>query len=229
VPVETANIDVVLKDGSHPKPDVRDGKVRITISEDPVFIDDIKQPDPVAGEQLDPAADAASPTGFKPSGRFANYWQTKGGLPLFGYAISSEKLEKSATDGKTYIVQWFERARFEYHPEYAGTNAEVLLGLLGSQASSGRQFPKIAPPAEQESVCAQETGHCVWGKFLQRWRELGVPIIGLPLSDQYEEKAANGTTLTVQWFERARLEYHPVNTPPYDVLLTLLGRQLYKP
>lgn len=229
VPVETANIDIVLKDGSHLKPDIKDGKVRVTISEDPVFIDDIKQPDPIAGEQLDPAADGNSPTGFKPSSRFAAYWQSKGGLPLFGYAISGEKLEKSATDGKTYIVQWFERARFEYHPEYAGTNAEVLLGLLGSQAVSGRQFPKTAPPAGVESVCAQETGHCVWGKFLQRWRELGVPIVGLPLSDQYEEKAANGTTLTVQWFERARFEYHPENQAPYDVLLTLLGRQSYKP
>jgi hypothetical protein len=69
----------------------------------------------------------------------------------------------------------------------------------------------------------------VWGRFLDRWRELGVPIVGLPLSDQHEEKAADGKTYVVQWFERARFEYHPENTSPYDVLLTLLGRQLFKP
>jgi hypothetical protein len=30
-------------------------------------------------------------------------------------------------------VQWFERARFEYHPEYADTPAEVELTQLGRQ------------------------------------------------------------------------------------------------
>jgi len=29
-------------------------------------------------------------------------------------------------------VQYFERARFEYHPENAGTPYVVLLGLLGT-------------------------------------------------------------------------------------------------
>ncbi len=227
VPVASANIDIVRKDGSHQKPDIVDGKVRITISEDPVFIDEIKQPDGRASQELDPAADGNSPTGFKPSARFLDFWQSKGGLPLFGYAISPELLETSPTDGKTYIVQWFERARFEYHPEYAGTDAEVLLGLLGTQSVAGRQFPQVAPPAGLESVCSKETGHCVWGKFLDRWRELGIPVVGLPISDQYEEQAADGKTYIVQWFERARFEYHPENQPPYDVLLGLLGRQLY--
>ncbi|CCF84518.1 hypothetical protein NITHO_3510023 [Nitrolancea hollandica Lb] len=30
-------------------------------------------------------------------------------------------------------MQYFERARFEYHPEFKGTEHEVLLGLLGNQ------------------------------------------------------------------------------------------------
>jgi hypothetical protein len=32
-------------------------------------------------------------------------------------------------------VQYFERNRFEYHAENAGTRYEVLLGLLGRQLS----------------------------------------------------------------------------------------------
>jgi hypothetical protein len=32
-----------------------------------------------------------------------------------------------------------------------------------------------------------------------------------------------GQQLEVQWFERNRLELHPENAPPYDVLLGLLG------
>jgi hypothetical protein len=226
VPVDQSNVVLVKSDGTNIPLTVKDGKVSVTISEDPVFLDEIKPKNTVS---LDPALDSTSPTGFKPSARFAQYWQQNGGLPLFGYAISGERLEQSKTDGKDYIVQWFERARFEYHPEFAGTSAEILLGLLGSQSVAANSYPKIAPPQGVESVCSKETGHCVWGRFLERWRELGVPIVGLPLSDQHEEKGADGKTYMVQWFERARFEYHPENQPPYDVLLGLLGRQLFRP
>ena len=34
-----------------------------------------------------------------------------------------------------YTVQYFERARFEWHPENRGTPSEVLLGRLGAQAA----------------------------------------------------------------------------------------------
>ena len=65
------------------------------------------------------------------SGAFYQYWQTHGGLAIFGYPISEEFQEVSHTDGKTYTVQYFQRNRFELHPEFAGTPSEVLLGLLG--------------------------------------------------------------------------------------------------
>jgi hypothetical protein len=32
-----------------------------------------------------------------------------------------------------YLAQYFERARFEAHPELAGSPYEVLLGLLGNE------------------------------------------------------------------------------------------------
>ena len=69
-----------------------------------------------------------------PQLRLPHYWQTNGGLALFGYPISEEISERSAVDGKTTRCRYFERARFEYHPEYKGTSAEVLLGLLGINA-----------------------------------------------------------------------------------------------
>jgi hypothetical protein len=37
-------------------------------------------------------------------------------------------------------VQYFERNRFEWHPEYAGTPSEVLLGLLGVDAARAKSF-----------------------------------------------------------------------------------------
>lgn len=64
-------------------------------------------------------------------GLFKDWWQANGGLAIFGYPLSEETQERNAADGKTYTVQYFERNRLEYHPEYAGTERSVLLGLLG--------------------------------------------------------------------------------------------------
>ena len=52
---------------------------------------------------------------------------------MFGYPLSEEVQEKNAADGRTYTVQYLERNRLEYHPEYKGTENEVLLGLLGTE------------------------------------------------------------------------------------------------
>ena len=45
--------------------------------------------------------------------------------------ISDEFLEKSDLDGKTYSVQYFERAVFEMHPENKAPY-DVLLSQLGT-------------------------------------------------------------------------------------------------
>lgn len=71
-------------------------------------------------------------TGHSLGGAFLKYWQENGGLPVYGYPISEEISEVSPTDGQPYIVQYFERNRLEYHPEAAGTQFEVQLGLLGA-------------------------------------------------------------------------------------------------
>src|SRR5438105_2883213 len=72
-------------------------------------------------------------TGHNLSGRLLQYWQGKGGLPIYGYPISEAFTERSKSDGKEYTVQYFERYRLELHPELAGTPFEVQLGLLGSE------------------------------------------------------------------------------------------------
>ena len=70
-------------------------------------------------------------SGHTLGGVFREYWNANGGLSMFGYPLSEEISEVNPDDGHTYTVQYFERARFEYHPEYAGTSSEVLIGLLG--------------------------------------------------------------------------------------------------
>jgi hypothetical protein len=73
-------------------------------------------------------------TGHSVKQAFLRYWQQQGGLVSFGYPISEELPEINPVDGKVYTVQYFERARFEWHPTFAGTPDEVQLGLVGKQA-----------------------------------------------------------------------------------------------
>jgi hypothetical protein len=64
---------------------------------------------------------------------FNSWWNNNGSLTTFGFPITPEVQEVNSADGKTYTVQYFERARMESHPEYAGSPEEVLLGLLGTE------------------------------------------------------------------------------------------------
>jgi len=66
------------------------------------------------------------------TGPFLKYWQQGGGLPVFGFPIGEPMLEKNLDNGKLYSVQYFERARFEYHPEYANNTLPIVQGLLGN-------------------------------------------------------------------------------------------------
>ena len=68
-------------------------------------------------------------TGHNLGDRFLAYWQANGGLPQFGYPIS-EVFEQPLEDGRTYRVQYFERARFEEHPENPPPY-DILLGHFG--------------------------------------------------------------------------------------------------
>jgi hypothetical protein len=82
---------------------------------------------PLAGAQFFPE------TGHNLSGPFLTFWNGHGGLAIFGYPITEMALERNPVDGKEYTVQYFERSRFELHPELAGTPYEVQLGQLGKE------------------------------------------------------------------------------------------------
>lgn len=70
-------------------------------------------------------------TGHNVGPPFLAYWNRNGGLPVFGMPRSEAFEEPSQTDNHSYLVQYFERNRIEYHPEYKNTKYEFLLGLLG--------------------------------------------------------------------------------------------------
>ncbi|MDQ3929711.1 MAG: glycoside hydrolase family 99-like domain-containing protein [Chloroflexota bacterium] len=159
------------------------------------------------------------------------YWQKYGGLAQFGYPISGWAVEASPTDGKQYTVQYFERARFELHPENRGTPYEVLLSQLGA-FEYARKYPNGAPNQRQNREAGKlfpETSRWVGGAFLRHWEKHGGLFVnGYPISDEFTEQAPDGKQYTVQYFERARFEFHPENPAPNNVLLGLLGRQAWE-
>jgi hypothetical protein len=227
LPVSTPGARIVQLDGSALTVPAQNGHVTLQITSNPIFV---VEEVPGAGGGIDPATDPHSPTGFRVSARFAGFWHAHGGLAAFGYPITGEQQEVSLTNGKPYIVQWFERTRFEWHPENQPP-FNVLLGLMGRQVTAGRGFPTVAPFANTaERRYVSETGHSLSGRFLQYWSTTGgIALYGYPISEPLTEASpTNGKSYTVQYFERARFEYHPENQPPYDVLLGLLGRQLFR-
>ena len=80
-------------------------------------------------------------TGHSLQGAFLNYWNAHGGASIFGYPLTEEFQEANPIDGQVYTVQYFERQRFEYHPEARGTPYEVQLGLLGVQITREPLLP----------------------------------------------------------------------------------------
>ncbi len=184
-----------------------------------------KTPAPTASRPAPATSNSASlyfpETGHYLLSAFRLYWQSHGALAQFGYPLTEEFLERNPSDGQLYTVQYFERNRFEYHPEKTGTPYEVELGLLGAQAVVGRQFdPAPSTVPTLQTLYFPETGHSLQAGFKRYWeRNGGLAIYGYPLSEEISEGG-----YIVQYFQRARFEYHPENAgTPYEVLLGLLG------
>lgn len=103
---------------------------------------------PIAGNPGGDDCAFFSETGHSLCGRFLDYWQRHGldmgddgvsyreSVALFGYPISEVFVDPETG----YESQYFERAIFEYHPEHAGTEFEVLLVRLGAQELADRDW-----------------------------------------------------------------------------------------
>ncbi|MDQ6693202.1 MAG: glycosyl hydrolase family 18 protein [Chloroflexota bacterium] len=170
-----------------------------------------------------------SATGHALGGIFLRYWQTYGGLPVFGFPLTEAYTETSPTDGKPYRVQYFERNRFEYHPENVPPN-DVQLGLLGVQAMGNSTFAAARDfNTGTDIVYFPQVQHTISGPFLKYWQRYGgIGQFGYPISEPVLERdPKNGQTYTVQYLERARMEWHTeYSGTDAEVLLGLLGRDV---
>jgi hypothetical protein len=156
-----------------------------------------------------------SETGHSVSGVFLTFFDTRGGLEIFGYPITDQFEENGR------LVQYFQQVRMEWHPE----NPEpytVQLGLLGDLL--GHRAPPI--PASQVPAANHpqrryysETGHTLSYAFLAYYdAHGGLDIFGYPITEFIVE---NGRI--VQYFQRGKMEWHPENPRDRRVQLGFLG------
>lgn len=164
-------------------------------------------------------------TGYTVSQGFLAYWNQFGGLLVFGYPITD-----AYDDPRTgFVTQYFERARFEWQPGTWPERYDVALGLLGVELAAKEGLlgtPPFQPvDAMDDANCAYfpETGHRLCFGFRDFWNANGgLAIFGYPISEEFTDSGG----VTVQYFERQRLEYHPENSPDWRIEGGLLGRLL---
>ncbi len=180
------------------------------------------------------------------SGRFRQYWEQNGGLAVFGYPITAARNERNRDTGRTYLTQWFERNRFELHSDIEPPY-DVLLGRLGDDKlrRQGINWETLPREGGAKSNCLwfAQTGHNVCDQaadlgFKSYWQANGLAdarlsrygrslaLFGFPITGAFMETNSSGDRVLTQWFERARLEWHPNNPNTFKVLLGRLGNEL---
>lgn len=148
-------------------------------------------------------------TGHYLSSGFLYYWRVNNGMSQLGMPISEEMTE----DGRT--VQYFEKARLEYHEEFRGSRYETSLGQLGRETLNADQFvlnQQAVKRIEAKYVPAgfryfPETGHTLVGRWRDMWEHNGgLDRFGYPLTEQFQRNI-DGVNYTVQIFERVEMRF----------------------
>jgi photosystem II stability/assembly factor-like uncharacterized protein len=149
-------------------------------------------------------------------GTFLSFYNANNGLKIFGLPLT----EAFVDGGQT--VQYFERSRLVLG------NGRVTVAALGSQLTAGRYFGKVACCPGGGQIWFND-GHTISGKFLSFWKSHhGSRLFGYPISQPLYEQNGDGTgrTYLVQYFQNARMEYHPeLGGTGNVVTLGLLGKQ----
>jgi hypothetical protein len=149
--------------------------------------------------------------------RLAGFWRSRGGLDIFGLPLTQPLVQPNGI-----VIQYFERARLEFHPDLAGTPYAVLIGLLGVELGHSTPVSTTTTPTSTSELVwyFPATNHLIGTPFRTYWKNRGgLAIFGLPIGEAQLEDGR-----LVQYFERARFELHPeLAGTAYEVQLGQLG------
>lgn len=131
---------------------------------------------PGAGGAAGPSCASFAETGHQVCGAFLRYWRANGGLERFGLPLTGEFTAE--LEGRPFTVQYFERRRFELHPEIGPDT--VLLGLLGREvlqargAAAGLTRPEGLPTGQVVNVVDGDTVDVRVNGQVERVRLIGI-------------------------------------------------------
>jgi hypothetical protein len=155
-------------------------------------------------------------TGHNVKGEFLRFYRSADEPTLvFGYPITDEI---KSVDGNT--VQYFERARFELHSGLLEGQRITLTSLGKATYKSGIQQLPINNPSACQSF---STGFPVCLTFLEFYKTHGGAVqFGKPISPFVIQD-----NLIMQYFEKARFEWHADRPESQRVVITDLGRMYF--
>ena len=150
---------------------------------------------------------------------------------------------------QTVYLEWLNNRGGGSASEIRRQGQNITMAVNLSSVSSGQPVPTPTPqprtdvptsgpfamvpdpgtPNTDSQWYFPATGHTLHGEFLNYWlsrttaiaTQAGLTTLGYPVSEEFND---NGRT--VQYFQRAVLEFWPENPPDYRVLLRSLGRSL---
>jgi hypothetical protein len=179
---------------------------------------------PQAGHPTDPVKKRPgtkyfSNHGHNLSGQFLDFWLKNGGI----YTIGEPWTEViPLPDLQGHPAQYFDRFLLEQ------INGKIQAAPLGIWMSKGNPDPAFKPKAKcPSSFDKYVAGHCIQsGRFLNFWKKFS-SLLGTPISEAtYETNGdGSGNQYLLQWFQNARLEFHPGNQGKWTMELGLLGNQ----
>jgi len=138
---------------------------------------------------------------------------------VFGYPITDAFVDQNGMQ-----IQYFQRARFELHPEMP-FEPRVMLTLLGEYLYQVDGPGAVVPTASNMTACRRipEDGLPVCYAFLEFFNTNGgIAQFGYPIS---EIEIHDG--VMVQYFQRARFEWKPDLPSGQRVVLTDLGARYF--
>jgi hypothetical protein len=159
-------------------------------------------------------------TGHWVTGEFlVKYYSVPNPKELFGYPITDAFTE----DISGLKVQYFEKARFELHPDEI-PDLRVKLSNLGSYLyQRGQTLPVLFNASGCRYYPQVDDGYYVCFDFLKFFEEKGgVAHFGYPISNF---EILDGWI--VQHYQRARLEWHPENPQGKSVTVSNIGKEYF--
>ena len=190
---------------------------------------DVPLPVGADGTNLIPTGNGGpAATGHTLAAPFQAFWTTHGGEDVLGAPVTEAYWERDA--GGVHQAQGFERAVVRRYPAATGRPGEWRLDPLGTQMYGGYHRTAGWLPVEPFETTERqryfpETGHGTYGAFYRHWQATGGrDWWGYPISEPFYEANTLGQTYLTQYFERARLEYHPENQgTPAEIRPNRLG------